>query len=63
MKHLRGIAVIEKYLGESEIFTLYVPKEIDYDYWLNVYSLSDKYLYFTDKFKKGEVTYLLFYPR
>lgn len=63
MLHLRGIATVEKYLMDTEIFTLYVPKEIDYDYRLTVYSLCDKYQYFTDKFIKGKVTYLLFYPR
>jgi hypothetical protein len=63
MLHLRGIAIIDHYMDIHEIFTLYVPKEIDYDYWLTVYSLCDKYQYFTDKFIKGKVTYLLFYPR
>ena len=45
------------------IFTLYVPKETDMAYRLEVALHMDAYKYITERFKGLKAEYLLFYPR
>jgi len=63
MKHLRGIAIIEKYLNQSEIFTLYVPKETDRDYRIRICMAMREHDYITERFKWLDAEYLIFYPK
>lgn len=63
VKKLRWVGIIDRYFEASVIFTLYVPKEIDYDYRINVYDKCDKYNYINEKFINKGITYLLFYPK
>lgn len=63
MKRLRGIDTIKEYLRNSEIFTLYVPKECDCNYRLTVSKMMDDYQYITERFHNLNDNYLLFYPK
>ena len=55
--------MINNYLNRSEIFSLYIPKEIDFDYRRTIYKMCWDYQYTNIKFHKDKINYLLFYPK
>ena len=63
MKRLRWIDSVKDYMRASEIFTLYVPKETDCYYRLQVSKLMNDYQYVTERFHNSWNNYLLFYPK